>query len=251
MSIPIIDAHAHQGKWFFPTRMADMQSFKKLMQRFNIKAAVYSSSKAVVYDFIEGNMELRRSLDPSSGVYGYVTVNPNYLELSRKEVKKYLEQPEFRGVKFHTTYTGIPISSEEFTRIVEYAEPYDKPFLLHTYSQRDVKDVEALAKRFGGTKFIMGHMGGTDSSGTGRNWKLAISTASEFSNIYLEICMTRLEAGKIEEAVDKVGSQQILYGSDMTLLNPAHTIGMVMSTEISKAEKERIFYINAKGLFKI
>jgi len=63
--------------------------------------------------------------------------------------------------------------------------------------------------------------------------------------------MTRLEAGKVEEAVERAGSQRILYGSDMTLLNPAHTIGMIMSSEISKEDKERIFYINAKRLFKI
>ncbi|RJS87935.1 amidohydrolase [Candidatus Bathyarchaeota archaeon] len=251
MNIPIIDAHAHYGKWFFPIYADSIRSIKNLMRRFNIKAAVCSSSKAIVYDFIEGNRELFQSLDPSSGIYGYVTVNPNYLELSKDEIERYLELPEFRGVKFHTAYSGVPIDSKEFKYLVEYAEPYDKPFLLHTYSQRDVKDVEDLAKRFGGIKFIMGHMGGTETSWTGKNWKLAISVASEYSNIYLEMCMTRLEAGKIEEAVEKVGSQRILYGSDMTLLNPAHTIGMIMSSEINREEKERIFYVNAKGLFKI
>lgn len=250
MSQPIIDAHTHYGKWAFPIRMNDMESFKRLMRRFNIKAAVCSSSKAVVYDFVEGNRELHQSLDPSSGIYGYVTVNPNYLELSKKEIKRYLELPEFRGLKFHTSYTGVPIDSEKFMHSVEYAEPYNKPFLLHTYSQKDVRDVEKLAKRFGDVNFIMGHMGGTDASGTGGNWKLAISVASEFSNVYLEICMTRLEAPKIEEAVDKVGSRQILYGSDMTLLNPAHTLGMIMSSEISKEDKTRILYKNAKELFK-
>jgi len=247
----IIDSHAHYGRWFFPIGIVSIESIKELMKRFSIEAAVFSSSKAVVYDFVEGNRELHESLDPSSGIYGYVTVNPNYMDLSKREIEKYLELPEFKGVKFHTSYTGVSIGSEKFTEIVEYAEPYDKPFLLHTYSQKDVKDVKLLAERFGNTKFIMGHMGGTDASWTGGNWKLAISVASEFSNVYLEICMTRLEAGKIEEAVEKAGSRQILYGSDMTLLNPAHTIGMIMSAEISEREKERIFYVNAKNLFKL
>jgi len=251
MSIPIIDAHAHYGKWFFPTYANSIRSIKNLMRRFNMKAAVFSSSKAIVYNFIEGNRELFKSLDPSTGIYGYVTVNPNYLELSKDEIKRYLELPEFRGIKFHTAYSGVPIGSEEFKYLVEFAEPYNKPFLIHTYSQKDVEDVEDLAKRFGNVKFIMGHMGGTEASGTGKNWKLAISVASEYSNIYLEICMTRLEAGKIEEAVDKAGSQRILYGSDMTLLNPAHTVGMIMSSEINREEKERILYFNAKKLFGI
>ena len=112
MKVPIIDAHAHYGKWFFPIRMNNMQSFEMLMQRFNMEAAVCSSSKAVVYDFVEGNMELHQALDPSSGVYGYVTINPNYSDLSKKEIEKYLGLPEFKGVKFHTAYTGVPINSE-------------------------------------------------------------------------------------------------------------------------------------------
>jgi hypothetical protein len=251
MNRRIIDAHTHMGKWFLPIYAESAESFKDLMRRHGIEAAVCSSSKAVVYDFAEGNRELHRVLEPSSGVYGYVTVNPNYLELSKKEIDRYLGLREFRGVKFHTEYTGVPIRTESFIRLVEYAEPYKKPFLLHTYSQKHISDVEEIAKRFDGAEFIMGHMGGTDASGTGGNWKLAISKASEYSNLFLEICMTRLEAGKIEEAVEKVGSRRILYGSDMTLLNPAHTIGMIMDAEITEEDKERIFYWNAKELFKV
>jgi hypothetical protein len=251
MSRPVIDAHSHIGKWFFPIYANTVESFRNLMKRYNIEAAVCSSSKAVVYDFMEGNRELHRLLDPPSGMYGYVTVNPNYPELSKKEIDRYLGLREFKGVKFHTEYTGVPIRSERFIHIVEYAEPYEKPFLLHTYSQKHVSGVEDLAKRFDGVKFIMGHMGGTDTSGTGGNWKLAIKTAAEYSNLFLEICMTRLESGKIEEAVERVGSRRILYGSDMTLLNPAHTIGMIIDAEITEEEKERIFYSNAKELFKI
>ena len=251
MSQSVIDAHAHYGKWFFPIRAISVEAFKRLMQRFNVKAAIVSSSKAVVYDFVEGNRELSQILNPSEGLYGYVTVNPNYIKLSKKEIEKYLECPEFKGVKFHTSYTSVPISSEKLVHIVEYAQPYNKPFLLHTYSQTDARDVKALADRFTSLGFIMGHMGGTDDSGTGANWKLAISVASELSNVYLETCMTKLEAGKIEEAVDRAGSHKILYGSDMTLINPAHIIGMITSAEISKGNKAKILYWNAKRLFKL
>jgi len=251
MMQPIIDSHTHYGGWFFPIRMTNVEDFKRLMKLFNVEAAVASSSKAIVYDLAEGNRELSQVLDPSEGLYGYVTVNPNYLELSKIEIQNYLERSEFKGIKFHTSYTGVPLGSEKFVRLVEYAEPYEKPFLLHTYSQADVIDIRALAGRFTGLRFIMGHMGGTDASMTGANWKLAISVASELSNVYLETCMTKLEAGKIEEAIDRAGAHRILYGSDMTLINPAHIIGMIESAEIGEGDKAKILYWNAKELFSL
>jgi predicted TIM-barrel fold metal-dependent hydrolase len=63
--------------------------------------------------------------------------------------------------------------------------------------------------------------------------------------------MTLFEKGKLEEAVDKAGAEKIMFGSDLTLLNPAHTIGMVMDAEISENDKEKIFYLNAKRVFRI
>ena len=88
----------------------------------------------------------------------------------------------------------------------------------------------------------MGHMGGME-------WKAATERAKEADNVYLEICSGFSLRNKIEDAVEAVGAQRVLFGSDMTLLDPASSLGMVLDAEISSEEKKKILYKNAEELF--
>lgn len=252
VDLTIVDAHAHYGEWFFPIYRSAKKDIEELMNRHGVEAIILSSSKAITYDMIEGNMDLSRILDSNKGLYGYVYVNPNYPELSKAEVKKYLGNPLFKGVgEIHPDYSGVSVDSEDSISVISEAAEYRKPFLIHTYSLDNVRALIELVKRFPDNIFIAGHMGGTVASGTGLSWRKAIAAAKEYSNLYLEVCMTLFEKGKLEEAVDKAGAEKIMFGSDLTLLNPAHTIGMVMDAEISENDKEKIFYLNAKRVFRI
>ena len=143
------------------------------------------------------------------------------------------------------------MNSKDFISIMEEAKNYEKPILIHAYSEGDIMAFKEIANRFPELIFIMAHMGGTDRSGTGKNWKTAISVARDLSNIYLETCMTILERDKIEEAVSEVGADRIVFGSDLTLINPAHILGMILDAEISNLDKEKILYRNAKRIFKL
>ncbi|MEM2057885.1 MAG: amidohydrolase family protein [Thermoproteota archaeon] len=250
--MPIIDVHAHYGEWSFPIYRSAKKDIEEMMNRHGIEKVILSSSKAITYDMVEGNMDLDSILDLKSGLYGYVYLNPNYPELSKAEIRKYLTNPLFKGVgEIHPDYSGVSIDSEESISVISEAAEYRKPFLIHTYSLENVRALVELVKKFPDSIFIAGHMGGTVGSGTGLSWKKAIDAAKEYSNLYLEICMTLFEKGKLEEAVDKAGADRIMFGSDLTLLNPAHTIGMVLSAEISRNDREKIFYLNAKRVFRL
>jgi len=248
----IIDVHAHYGEWFSPIYASKTSDIMSMMRRYNIKYVILSSSKAITYDMIEGNNELSKILDYDEGLLGYVYVNPNYPELSKAEIRKYLGNPLFKGVgEIHPEYSGIPLNSKSLISIIEEAANYNKPMLIHTYSREHISHIAELANKFPDTIFIAAHMGGSARFGTGLSWKSAIAAAKEHSNLYLEICQTTLERGKIEEAVDAIGADKILFGSDLTLLNPAHAIGMIIEADISKSDKEKIFYLNAERIFKL
>lgn len=243
----IIDVHAHYGEWFFPIYRSSRKDIEELMKRHAIEAVILSSSKAITYDMVEGNEDLIRILNSGRGLYGYLYLNPNYPELSRIETKKYLDNPLFKGIgEMHPDYAGIPVDSEGFISTIREAAEYRKPFLIHTYSLENVNGLVELVKRFPDNIFVAGHMGGT-----GLCWKKAIVAAKEYSNLYLEICATMFEKKKLEEAVDKAGVDKIMFGSDLTLLNPAHMIGVVLEAEISKNDKDKILYLNAKRVFRL
>jgi hypothetical protein len=88
----------------------------------------------------------------------------------------------------------------------------------------------------------MGHMGGD-------NWQEGIEAAAKTNNIYLEPCSSFPDADKVLAAVEAVGPDRVLFGSDSNLLNPAFTVGMVADTDLSIEIKRKIFYENAQRLF--
>jgi predicted TIM-barrel fold metal-dependent hydrolase len=51
--------------------------------------------------------------------------------------------------------------------------------------------------------------------------------------------------------VERVGSDRIVHGSDTPLMDAGYQLGRVLGASISSADKERILYRNAIGLFQM
>ena len=237
----IIDVHAHYGKWFFAIEATGIKDMLHILDKYGIKRCILSSSLAVVYDFREGNAELDQILDKDERLLGYVVVNCNYLRESRRALGRYLSKNKFVGVKMHPTYTRQPINSLASMAMMDIIEEYGVPLLLHTYGA-ETAQVEEAAKAHPDLKIIMGHMGGD-------MWLKAIEVAKRTPNTWLELCCSCQETGKVEQAVEAVGAQRMLFGSDLTLIDPAWTLGMVKDAHITAKEREMILRGNAKQLF--
>jgi hypothetical protein len=89
---------------------------------------------------------------------------------------------------------------------------------------------------------ILGHMGGDD-------WEFALELAADRPNMYLELCSGLAPWGKMERAVAMVGAERILFGSDLTILEPGFTLGTVTGSTLSPADQRQILYGNARRLF--
>lgn len=243
----VIDVHAHYGEWFFPIMMTERSRILRLMDAYGIEIAVFSSSLAIVYDMEEGNADLNEFLGGSPRFYGYVVLNPNYVDLSVQEIERYLRSPKFVGVKIHPDYAKNSVSCPESLGLLEKASKLKKVALLHTWGEEQVRATSTVADTFPDLTVIMGHMGGDGREGAG--WKAGIEAAKGRQNLYLEVCGSTLHRDRIREAVESVGDDRILYGSDMTLLNPAITVGMIEEADVSEHARERMFYQNAKRVF--
>ncbi len=94
-------------------RNPDGACVSELMGRWGISKTILSHTKAIVNDFVEGNAELAKEIEGSDDLCGYVTINPNYLEQSMREIEKYLHRPKFVGVKFHPGYARMSIDAPQ------------------------------------------------------------------------------------------------------------------------------------------
>jgi len=245
----IIDAHAHYGEWFFPIRATKEHDIMRIAAKYKIEKVIFSSTLAIVYDLVEGNRALGFLIDMNPDYYGYVVLNPNYPELSEKMILECLSNPKFLGMKIHPDYSAQPVSCETNIHLLDLARKKRRVVLLHTWGEQGVRASSAVAETFPDLFVIMGHMGGDGLNGQG--WRAAIGAARKLDNVYLEICGSDLHKDRIKEAVDAMGCDRILFGSDMTLIAPDFAVGMVTEAEISEEAKEAIFYTNAKKLFGI
>lgn len=237
----IIDVHAHFGEWPFPARALDAPGMLALMDRHGIARAIFSSVLAIVYDMEEGNRRLAETLKASERLFGYVVLNPNFPERSRREMDRYFDHPAFVGAKLHASYSRSPIGSERTQRLIAEVAARGKPLLLHTWGAADIAAVAATTAAEG-PPVIMGHAG-ADA------WREGIRAAAENPRLYLDFCSSYAERDKIAQALAGAGAEKIVFGSDMDLIAPSFTLAMFEDTPMSDSQRDAICAANARRIF--
>ncbi len=243
--MPIIDVYAHLGSWAFPTRSIGVEPTNKLLEKFDIEKCALAAAEAVVSNFMEGNRKLAAAIEGQPRLLGYVVVNPNYVEESIEEMRKYLGKSQFVGLYFHSEYCGHLLNTLASKEVLTAARRYGKPVLVHTWGADSVEAMVEVAQEYRALKFIMAHMGGHD-------WHLGIDAAKENLNIYVVPTSAHNERDKLRSAIAGMGERgdrRILFGSGHPLTSPASVLGMVRDADLTPRQREQILYLNAKELF--
>jgi hypothetical protein len=217
----------------------------QLLQKFDVEKGAFAAVEAVVSNFIEGNRKLAAAIEGQARLLGYVVINPNYVEESVEEMRKYLGKSQFVGIYFHNEYCGQLINTLASKEILTAARRYGKVVLVHTWGSDGVTAVVEVAQEYRALNFIMAHMGGHD-------WHLGIDAAKENLNIFVVPTSAHNERDKLRSAIAGMGERgdrRILFGSGLPLTNPASVLGMMRDADLTQRQRERILYLNAKELF--
>ena len=67
-------------------------------------------------------------------------------------------------------------------------------------------------------------------------------------NVWLELTAIPGEYQRIEKLVASVGSERLLYGTDLPWFDEYQAVGGVLSAEISEDDMRNILYRNADGI---
>ena len=240
--MPIIDVHCHYGMWEFPIPgCGTVDNLLRLCERYDIRYALTSSSEAIVYDMRRGNEALAEALAADERLLGYVYCHPRHLEASCREMETYLPLPQFVGVKIHPSYAQTPLGAAQMDELMAEVAKRAKLALVHTFSAADAAAMDKIAERFPELNIIMAHACGPHSAA-------AADVAANHPNLYLDFCCSHAIRGRVEYALSRVGTRQIVFGSDMDLLDPAFTMGMFEEASLSREQREEIFFGNAARL---
>jgi hypothetical protein len=241
---PLIDVHAHYGPWVgLPNPATSVDDLLETCHRFRIEHCCLSSTLAIGYALEEGNERLREVISGHPQLHGYVVIHPGYAETSLAQMRELLAEPNFVGAKLHPKHCGYQADAPEARPLLAALQELGKPLLVHTWFVEMCEAMGRAADLFPDLPLIMGHMGGDD-------WEYALEVAAVRPNLYLELCSGLSPWGKLERAVSMVGAERLLYGSDLTLLDPGYTLGLVTGSELSPHQQRLILYENARRLFE-
>jgi predicted TIM-barrel fold metal-dependent hydrolase len=85
----------------------------------------------------------------------------------------------------------------------------------------------------------------------GDAWWEGIRAAQQAPNLYLEICATYSDPDKVRAAIEAVGVERVLFGTDSTLFDAAHMLGAVADAGLTAREQELVLGENARRLFRL
>jgi uncharacterized protein len=232
----IFDSHMHVGEFPLFNVSLDRDGLEALMAEHDIDAGLV---------FHPDNGYVRQVIESTEGAYGLAWANPRlpgYLE----QILEYLEHPRFLGVKLHPLLDGYHPNDPAVHPLLEKLVERDLPVLIHSGHPIFTLpwSIEELIVNFPEAKVILGHMG----HGNIIYINAAIDVAERNPNVYLETSGMPMHT-KIAEAVERVGPDRVLYGSDAPFHHPTVEIAKVRLSGLAPELVERVLSANGRALF--
>lgn len=235
-----IDAHVHVGE---PPPEAEMESLVKLMEESGV-------DRSVVCRYIPGKPTLRGNQLVRSAVkeypnrfVGFVWINPNR-DTAVEEIEKAIKDWGFRGIKLHLETTPAPPT--KIGEVFEEAERLEVPVYVHTGKDLDV--VDNMSETFN-VDIILGHLGVGVYSLDPNRLEKSIELVKKHEDIYAETSGNTYYF--IEYAVKKLGSSEVIFGSDFPHEHPLVLKKAIEILDIPQEEKSRILGGNIRQLIGI
>lgn len=171
-------------------------------------------------------------------------VHPAYVEQSIAEIgRMHALGVNLIGelVPYYDKWNEYTYASPEFSEILDAAEQYDMIVSFHSQNE---DEMDAMVKAHPHIRFVAAHPGEYPA------FMRHIARAKMSDNYYLDLSGTGLfRYGMLRRAIDDMGLEHILFGSDYPTCNPAMFVGAVLLDPLlSDQEREKVLSGNAKSL---
>lgn len=230
------DAHMHVGDFPLFNVSLDRDGLVELMEACDIDGGVV---------FHPDNTYVQEVVESIEGMYALVWANPRLADYV-EETARFLDHSRFLGVKLHPLLDGYHPNDPAVHPLMELLRERERPVLIHCGHPIFTLpwSIEELIQSFPDVKVILGHMG----HGNIVYINASIDVAGRNPNVYLETSGMPMHT-KIREAVERVGPDRVLYGSDVPFHHPEVEIRKVQVSGLAPDLVERVLDGNARALF--
>jgi predicted TIM-barrel fold metal-dependent hydrolase len=158
---------------------------------------------------------------------------------------------DIAGLKLHPSLSRVRVTEPGYAPFLDFARSQRLPVLVHCGQWQEVASyrfVLELAHRYPDVGFIMAHGGGNNAA-------LRLEAPREIErqgsppNVYLDLTGLGLWWAA-EIAINRLGADRFLYGSDFPLGHPKVLLGLVDALRIPAADKDLILGQNLLRLLE-
>jgi len=237
----IIDMHAHIGTYLNNHNFdGDADRIISLAEKTNIDITVVSHFQALF------NRDIDELLKANENTYKVVTKNPELamwvvlhplFEESWKQTEEMLEYNKCVGIKIHPELHNYNIN-RHIDMILDYSSRKKAIVLSHAGSKNaDPLKIGEATNNYPNSIFIMAHLGNEAGVLDSESHINAILN-SKCKNLFTDTSSsTSIYHGYLENAILKVGTDKVLFGSDSPIhFAPSQAARIVMS-DLTSEEK--------------
>jgi predicted TIM-barrel fold metal-dependent hydrolase len=176
-------------------------------------------------------------------LYGFIRLNPRYLAESKTLLTEAVNELGFRGLKLHPVSSNQHPGGAATIELIQLAGELGIPTLFHCGDEPMTTplSIAPAAAACPESRIILGHMGGYFHVDE------AIEVAERQPNIVLETSATPYP-DKIREAVERIGAERVVFGSDGPVSSPVLEREKVMIADLSPEETDLVLGGNAARL---
>lgn len=255
----IIDSHLH-----FDFRVKDkIKAVEELLHEMNIAGIdrtcvmprAYNLEAGGRYhypnedDFIESTDEACEIIDKYPGKFYQMVYMNSILPVKFLQyfTEKYILNGPVTGIKLTIQMNAADRRLEPFLEILQ---KHDIPLLFHSWYktvnkyryESDPKDIAEMARKFPELRVLMAHVTGCRFRGT--------QDIRKHKNVLIDTSGNQPEDGFVDYALDSLGSERVLFGSDYPGRDIATQLARVYSTEMDNETLENVLYKNAIRFFE-
>lgn len=248
----IFDAHLHcpsdageVWQWHPVTRT--FNDFVAYLDRAGVQRGIINSVRSQMAKdaagFIAGNREVARYAEQSKGRFlGACVVNPQYIDEALREMEECRKQFGMVWVGELCNYT-VPYqyTIKEFEMLVDQAARLNMVLDVHT----NLREMEYIIEKFPQATIVFPHLGDQESIFR------RIDLIAKHPNCWADIAGSGHErVGMLEYALETIGADRILFGSDFSINEPGGVIARVENSFLTEEQKQAVLAGNLERLLR-
>jgi predicted TIM-barrel fold metal-dependent hydrolase len=260
-----IDVHCHLGVLpEVPMKMSDVDSIVYHVEREGFEYAICSAPVAYREDVDLGNREMLEKITGHPKLLGSPVITPTHMETSIKWLDMFARNDKLAHATLDPDNEAERAGSDAYMKLLAEAAIRKVPIFYNSGAQ-DLSSGFRWQRKLGynpwirGTSqdefvmfvevdrrhpdlpIIIGHGMGEDG----------LRLAAQTRNIHLELSGSYPERDAVRKAIDQIGADRVVFGTDLDMITPAFALGVYDEANMTPDEERLVMAENARRILRV